>query len=422
MRVHPVLACAALAAAALASQAAPAPGTPEPTDIQGVPTSPPPSSLPPSTPRPALPPSAPAPFTKPSGVVTPDYSVLPSQAARVIVNYWDAVRDMMLRVQAAPPRPALSAGRPGDLRPDYPFEEFRNLRGMDLVRAAHEGALDARRKKAGRSPEEIDRQVWENAALALEYFPIVVRDEKDVQTLARIVEDREEDLQLRRFVLDRLAPDQKTPSLLSLYLDDACVRFPAIFKDVLEEVSGHPMEDPSLQVDGMRVCHARLMKRYLAVLHADPLILEREKKTGQPVAPAAVLAKDAPAMEKATRERLAELGVVIGNFAALIAAHIEVNSASDAKVKAETRVLLQRIADEVLVPDRERILRYLDPSRPAPVLGDQIPLPPVMPDSEGGEPVAPNALPGAETGLPVEPSVTTTGTPSATPVPLPPGL
>jgi hypothetical protein len=420
MKPYLALACAALAATAAWGQNAPAAKTAAPTDIQGVRVSPAPSTLPPNS-MPIVPPSASAPFNKPSGIVVPDYATPPGAMPKVIINYWDVVRDMMSRVQKAPPRPARAAGRPGELRPDYPFEEFRNLRGADLIRAAHEGALAGRRQKAGRPAAEIDRQVWENAALALEYFPLVVRDDKDIQSLARIIENREEDLELRRFVLASLAPDQKNPSLLSMFLNDAYARYPGEFNRVLEAASGHPMEIPVFQVEGMRVFHARLMKRYNAAFAADAKIAALEKQTGQPVASALLVGEKPPALEKATREKLGGLGRVIADFGGLIAAHIDPNSASDAAVKTETRRILERIASEVLLPDREVILRYLDPSRPAPPAEEGMPILPVMPDT-GNDDILMPMLPGAETGLPIAPQVSQGDQPPPTPVPLPSGL
>ncbi len=423
MKLYQVLACAALAATAALAQGTQSRKMPEPTDIQGIPTSPPPSSLPRSTPPsiPMTPPSGTAPFNKPSGVVVPDYSVLPSEAAKVVINYWDVVREMMERIRKSPPRPSRSGGRPGELRPDYPFEEFRNLSGVDLLRAAHEGALAARREKAGRPAAEIDRQVWENASLALEYFPLVVRGDADILAVTRIIEDREEDLELRRFVLAKLAPDQRAPSLLSMFLDDAYARYPREFNKALDAACGHPMENPSFQTESMRVCHDRLMKRYRDAFAADAKIAELTKKTGQPVAPAALVGEKPPALEKATREKLAGLGHSIADFGTLIAAHIDAGSASDEAVKTETRRILANIAAEVLVPDRELILRYLDPSRPAPPAVEGMPALPARPDT-GGDEALTLPLPGTESGLPVAPQIGRSNQRPPTPVPLPSGL
>ncbi len=397
MRIYLALACAALVAAAASGQ-----------NPQSVPVKP----------------GAPVPVSQPSGPLTPGNVQAPGTASRAIVSYWDLVRDMMLRIQNAPPRPTRSTGRPGDLRPDYPFEDFRNLRGSDLVRAAHEGAIAARRLKAGRPAAEVDRQVWENASLALEYFPLLVRDDSDVRAIARIIENRDEDLEFRRFVLGKLAPDQKDPSLLSMFLDDAYARNLSEFSKALNAASGHPMENPSFQAECMRVNHARLMKRYGDLFAADAKVAALARETGQPVAPASLIGEKPPEIEKATREKLAGVGSAIADFGAVIAVHIDANSASDPAVKAETRRILETIAAEVLVPDRELILRWLDPSRPVPAAspaGEGLPPMPVVPDTGDDEALVP-ALPGAESGLPIQPQVSQGNQPPPTPVPLPSGL
>ena len=396
MKIYPVLACAAFAATAAFCQ---------------------------DTPPPPVPPSAPAPFNKPSGVVVPQSALSTANASKVIVSYWDVVRDMMMRAKNAPPRPARSAGRPGELRPDYPFEEFRNLRGSDLVRAAHEGAIAARRQKADRPAAEVDRQVWENAMMALEYFPLVVRDDTDIRTIARVIENRDEDLQLRRFVLDKLAPAQKDPSLLSMFLDDAYARYSGNFGKALDTASSHPLENPSFQIESMRVNYDRLMKRYNDAFAADAKIAALVKETGQPVAATALLGENPPELEKATKDKLAGIGLLTANFAGLIAVHIDPNSAADPAVKAEVRRLLEKIAAEVLVPDRELLLHWLDPSRPVPAApaGEGMPAMPALPDTGNDELLMP-ALPGADSGLPVEPQVSQGNQPPPTPVPLPSGL
>jgi hypothetical protein len=388
MRIYLAMVCAALAAAAASGQ---------------------------NTQPPAVQSGVAAPFSIPSG-----------RDPKVIIKYWDTIRDMMMHVKDAPPRPSKSAGSPGELRPDYPFENFRNIRAVDLVRAAHEGAVAARRPKAGRQPAEADRQVRENAMLALEYYPLLVREDSDIRAIARIIENRDEDLELRRFVLDKLAPEQKDPSLLSLFLDDAYARYPGQFCAVLGVASSHPAENPAFQTESMRVNYDRLMKRYNDAFGADSKIAAHVKETGQPVPSTALLGENPPEIEKATREKLAGLGVALTDFATLISAHIETGSARTPAVKAETRRILEKIAAEVLLPDRarERILYFLDPSRPvppAPPPPQSEEEPPPMPDTGNGETLMP-PLPGAETGLPIMPQVSQGSQPPPTPVPLPSGL
>ena len=419
MKLCLALACAVLATTAALGQNTPPTKAPEPTDTQGIPNSPPPSAYPPVPPPPAVS-QQPPPVAGPGGLL-PWNNRRTNADPQVIINDCEVVHDIMTRIEKAPPSPARSAGAPGDLRPDYPFEEFRNLRGQDLIRAAREGAVAARRQNAGRPAAEIDRQVWENTGLALEYFPLVVRDDADIRSMAGIIANREEDPQLRGFVLAKLAPDQKDPSLLSMFLDDACARYPVEFGKVLDAAAGHPMEAPSFQIQSMHVRFDRLMKSYRAAFAADAKIAALAKETGQPVAPAALIGENPPAIEKATRAKLVGLGASIANFATLIAAHIDANSASDAAVKAETRSILEKIAAEVLVPDRERILRCLDPSRPVAPAAEGLPVLPDMPESEGDE----NQMltkPGAVVGVPDMPQINQTNQPPPTPVPLPPGL
>ncbi len=398
MRIYLALACAACSALAATAQNA----TPPP-----------------------LSPTTLAPFNKRSGVEVPDSTPPAGSAAKIIVSYWDVVRDMMMRAKNMPPRPARSAGRPGDLRPDYPFEEFRNLRGSDLVRAAHEGAIAARRQKTGRPAEEIDRQVWENAMMALEFFPLVIRDDSDVRVIAKIIENRDEDLELRRFVLDKLAPVQKDPSSLSMFLNDAYTRYSGNFVKALDTASSHPLENPQFQMESMRVNYDRLMKRYNDAFAADAKIAALAKETGQPVSSTALVGENPPELEKASRDKINGIGLALASFAGLIAVHIDSNSASDPAVKAEVRRILEKIAAEVKVPDRELILRCLDPSRPVketPATEEGLPALPAMPDTGNDEMLMP-ALPGADSGLPIEPQVSQGGNqPPPTPVPLPSGL
>ena len=100
--------------------------------------------------------------------------------ARTRYPYWQMVEDVVKQIESQPARPLSindALRTPGQ---EYPFESFRHLRTMDLLRAAREGVEVARQQAAlGKPPAEVDQLVLKNIITALEYMPLIIKENVD---------------------------------------------------------------------------------------------------------------------------------------------------------------------------------------------------------------------------------------------------
>jgi len=322
----------------------------------------------------------------------------PAPGSDVVVNNWQLVQAIMKRVAAAPPR-ACSVDAALDVpAPDYPFEAFQNLRAKDLLRAATDGAAEARKNGFNKPPEEVERQARANVALALEYLPLLIRDDKDAGMVATYIGTSQSDPVVRRYLVEQFAPNPPAVSLLGDALDDMYGRFPQQFRPALEALASLPMEEPDIQVLAIRVLHDRYWTAYSALYAADPLVAARSKEAGTPESPAVQLGGTPPPVKPETLSGLRDMGAMIQRYAETLGPHIAAESIRDDQVKDETRRTLQHLADNVLLPDRDRMLRLLHPGAAAPpsALGTDLPVP--LPDilSDEGE-----GAPSGAAGTPV---------------------
>lgn len=291
----------------------------------------------------------------------------PFATTGVVVNYWQLIQDMMRRIENAPPREnTIGAGHKTPTQ-DYAFETFRQLQARDLFRAAREGALEARRLGRDLPEATVERQVWANVSLALEYLPLLVREEREAAELASYMSDREVDTAIRRYLVRQLLPEQPTRSLLAGFMDDGFNRFYDVFKPALESMASLPTEVPDIQFEAIRTLHTRLWWNYERAYAADPLVKARVAASGVPEPPSVRLGESPPPIQAETRDDLASKAAVMGNFADSIMRHILPESVRDERVKEETRRVLQHMLDNVVLPNRANVLKSLHPEQAEPV-------------------------------------------------------
>jgi hypothetical protein len=343
----------------------------------------------------AQPPATPAPAPGAQG------APLPAPGSDVVVNNWQLVQAIMKRIAAAPPRPNSVNAALDVPAPDYPFEAFQNLRAKDLLRAATDGAAEARKNGFNKPPEEVERQARANAALALEYLPLLIRDRRDAGMVAGYIGTSQSDPVVRRYLVEQFAPDAPATSLLGDALNDMHDRFSQEFRPALEAVSSLATEEPDIQALAIRVLHDRYWNAYAAAYAADPLVAERSTAAGVPEPPSVQLGKTPPPVKPETLSALREQGAMIQRYAESLGPHIAAESIRDDRVKEETRRTLQHFADNVLLPDRNRVLHLLNPAAAAPLPatgGDMpIPLPDILSDAAGeAPPSAPVGGPAVE--------------------------
>ena len=310
--------------------------------------------------------------------------------------YWQMVEEVVTQIEAQPPR-TLSIDQglrtPGQ---EYAFEAFRHLRTTDLVRAAKEGVQVARTEAAlGKSPAEVDQQALRNVTIALEYLPLLVRDDKDIDELLIIARSREEDLVLRRYLLERMAYGNGPPTLLSEGLSLILRSRDEQFRDTLTQIASHPGENPAMQVLAIDVIMDYLLSQYDAVFQNDPKV-RTLADSGEQVGFAAAVDEEALTLSPETLAQLRRLGLQMSVFAGAIAGHIAEGSVRDARVQERTRKALELMRDSIIGIRRDDVILYLEGQ--APERQPDFPVLPTMPDMPLDMPMS---MPGEMTPIPL---------------------
>ena len=274
--------------------------------------------------------------------------------------YWQMIKDVVNSVESQPARPSSIAENNHKTNIEYPFELLRHLRPSDLLRAASEGAQEARLQAAlGKPPAEIDALVRFNVALALEYLPMLVRSEKDLEEIALIIAKREEDKVFRLYLLQNTFPGYAEPNFLSLTLPDLIRSNDEAFKKWTQYVATHPTEDPLLQSLALRISFDRLMQQYEHHLKNDPAVAELAAQTD--TIDLIALAKNAPAMfSEDTQNALKKCRREFHDFAFEIAGHIAEGSVRDQEIQALTRQILESMRDNIFGINAEIIATFLE--------------------------------------------------------------
>jgi len=307
--------------------------------------------------------------------------------ARTRYPYWQMVEDVVKQIEAQPPR-QLSINRglqtPGQ---EYPFESFRHLRTTDLLRAAREGAEVARQEEAmGKTPAEVDQLVLRNISMAMEFLPLVIKEDvdtsmADIDWMSRayyemdvnkesdqillVARDRDEDPVFRKFILERLVPGFAPESLLSLALP----RYLEVREDPLRRtlllVASHPGEDPAMQILAMDAYLKFFVEKYRKAFNSDPSIVALAN-AGQPVDYVMAVEPDSLNLSSETKAAMKLMGSRLQDLAETIAGHIGEGSTRDERVQKRTREILEQLRDTIYGVNKGAIAEYLEGKAPEP--------------------------------------------------------
>ncbi len=306
--------------------------------------------------------------------------------ARTRYPYWQMVNDVVTQIESQPARPiSINDGlrTPGQ---EYPFESFRHLRTSDLLRAAREGATVARQQEGlGKSPVEVDQLVLKNILIALEYLPLIIKENPDsppqssakmhftdsppskgdLDDLFIIIKNRDDDPVLRCFLLERTVAGFAPPSLFSISLPLYIRSRDQEFRDILSFVASHPGEDPVVQVLAIDVFMKYILDQYETAFKNDPKV-KTMLEAGQPLTYTAAVDVDSLGLSSETFAELRRLGVRMSLFAEAIAGHIGEGSVRDEKVKARTKEALEFMRDNLAGVDKAVLAEYLAGNAPEP--------------------------------------------------------
>ncbi|MCK5863150.1 MAG: hypothetical protein KAH38_11735 [Candidatus Hydrogenedentes bacterium] len=261
--------------------------------------------------------------------------------------YWQMIKESVSSIEAQPPRPQSISENNHKTNIEYPFEMLRHLRAADLLRAAVEGAQKARLQAAlGKSENEIETLVLKNVSLALEYLPMLIRSESDLEEIALLMAKREEDKVLRLYLLQNSFPGFAAPSFLSLSFSEIIPDNEEVFSKWTHHIASHPSEYPELQCVALRICYAKLLQQYNAILINDPAVAILMATTNDQ--DALTLTQKTPVeLSKDTHTALKQCRRKFHNFAFEIAGHIAEGSVRDERVKEITRQILEEMCSTI---------------------------------------------------------------------------
>lgn len=284
----------------------------------------------------------------------------------IILNYWVHL-NTVLNSDAA--RRDVKIFRPGQQyvpRKHYPFELLDHLRAEDLLRAAHEGIDAARTELWGKSPAEIEAQIYRNIAFALEYYPIRAQIERDVELLLMAMSDPKEEELLRVYLLTNAVPGEATPSSFGLFLQEAIRYNPTTAKPYLSAVATNPQEPVRVQIAALRAYTEVLRTEYNQVLAKDPALVEFAKQQGEALTPVTLLSPGAPQLSADLATMLRDYDAQLFEYARVLGDCFKGNTARPPEVQAVARACLERICREMPNSRQAEIQAVFDALPPAP--------------------------------------------------------
>lgn len=295
-------------------------------------------------------------FTGMAFVVVP----LSAQAQATRFPHWQMIQEVVQQLESRPPRPTSISGSLQTPGQEYPFEAFRHLRVVDLMRAAREGIMQARQQAVfGTDPQRIDRQALHNVMIALEYLPTILRDTPEFENVVKALENREEDPVLRHYVLSQFDIDRPSRTLLGMTFEDYVPLTPDYCKKVFTSLASHPAERPDIQAEAIRIYYARLCREY-EFASSTP-----EVPQVSPAESASLALADVSALLDAVPGTGGkDIAREIQSFAGHIAGHIAEHSVRDERVKKETRRVLLHMQDHIALPNPANMAFYLEGRAP----------------------------------------------------------
>ena len=315
--------------------------------------------------------------------------------ARTLYPYWQMVLEVAKQIENRPPRPlGINQGlfKPG---PEYSFESFSHLRSNDLLRAASEG-IDFARLESARGTEEskIEQMVLENITMALEYLPLLIKDQKDIWEILNVIQNQKEDRIFRRFLLEQILGSASPSTLLSLTLPELLFSLERhrsrgvsaqdnpvaaaeikdadeMFHETMLRLSSHPSEWPEIQALAIRSYYDFMEKDYLKSFEALDEI--QEARTLQTEVDIYAVKKGEFALSRESRDVLRRHSKRLETLANAIAGHISEDSVRDENVQDVTEEVLAALEGKYVGLDEEKLALYQEGIIPEPY---RMPIPP----------------------------------------------
>jgi len=211
---------------------------------------------------------------------------------------------------------------------------------------------------------------------------MLIRDDGDLEQIALLMSNRNEDKVLRFYMVQNLLPGLAPDSFLSLSLHEAIdandkglinpnrrTRAGVFGTEVIDpdhksftqtilDMVSHPLEDPVIQCTMMKIYDTRLYQKYKDLLENTPEVKDSFAASSSQDIIEFVKTNPVKFSDESNRN-LKRCRGLFHDFAFAISGHITEGSVRDEQVKALTREILERMLNTVLGINQEILTNFL---------------------------------------------------------------
>lgn len=334
---------------------------------------------PPSAPAPTAAEAAPAtpfPLAPPPTAKVPDEArpaLLPPGQTEKIPNFFLYLKEKVGQDFDKPMRVRRKPNENLTKVQDYAFDAIEGLTTKDLIRAAREGAREARRRMAGQPEEKIERQVEENIRLAVEYYPLVAVDADALKNLYYIMEDNSAEFAFRKILFTQAQPGRGHDSLFAQFWQESLRRDPEEVIKVYTRVIKDTQEPALFRQLSVENLFDVYMDDLTEFLNRDAKAAEFQRANKRPLSPKDLKGENPFIPSDRMNPGIKERADRMVDYAGSLQEFLRAASATPQPVRDTMLAVLKRIVDEVPLTDPSAVQKFIDAAAPAPAAAEQKP-------------------------------------------------
>lgn len=284
----------------------------------------------------------------------------PAPSEKPITNFWIYLSET-LDAEAAKP---VVAADPNVRYPPprtYAFEAISQLRPAELVRAAVEGIRDARQRLHDQPEERIDLQCRENVQRCLEYFPLLVTQDSDIEPLLVILEDPRGEPVFRQFLMERVTPGLVPRSNFSDYFQESLRRDPERVNKLFEQIATGSAEREATWRMAADAWYRYNKLAFDTWFSSDPNVAAYAAAHGD-AAVTPMQLRDTPelSLSPANAPVLAEKTAIFSRMAAALSTQLNPKYNRPIPIKSAAEALIRRMLAEIPFEQPEEIQALLE--------------------------------------------------------------
>ena len=241
----------------------------------------------------------------------------------------------------------------------YDHEGYAHLRPAFLLYAAREGAQHARKSLEGYPESEVERQVRENVAVALQYYPLVATESSHFQSLIDTMRDRQSDRILRLYLAEQLTASIGAHSLLGLYMNEELHISSEDSIRLLRRLSVDSLEDARIQQAALHglynFIYQSIERQMLRDEELQAYLIENEIATR----PIVLLTHPEAPRHDSTRKLLADSQAYLEQLVEVYTSHLRPEANRPKETRQISLNYLQRIYDDMHYIKKEPLVAII---------------------------------------------------------------